>query len=88
MFLWLTRTKDIIVIELTVPWEDVVKQMKERDKVYESCQNVATKVGKHGTSKWRLDVKALLHSFSVLGVTGQRRRTAVQGLRKAAKKAC
>ncbi|XP_063420791.1 uncharacterized protein LOC134706007 [Mytilus trossulus] len=94
MVLWSSGSKKVMIIELTVPWEERCGEANERkrakyDELLAECRdkgwqtwNFPVEVGCRGfpaQSVWRL--------FSAVGVTGRQRRTAIQKLGQAAEKA-
>lgn len=85
--LWSTEQKSIVIVELTVPWEERCEEAHERKsakylELMESCQQRGWKawlflveVGCRGfpaQSVWKM--------FQKLGVKGQQRRAAVRKL--------
>ena len=94
MVLWSTSSKKVVLIELTVPWEERCGEANERkrakyDGLLAECRdrgwqtwNFPVEVGCRGfpaQSVWRM--------FSAVGVTGQNRRAAIKKLGQAAEKA-
>ncbi|XP_063435804.1 uncharacterized protein LOC134716731 [Mytilus trossulus] len=94
MVLWSSGSKKVMIIELTVHWEERCGEANERkrakyDELLAECRdkgwqtwNFPVEVGCRGfpaQSVWRL--------FSAVGVTGRQRRTAIQKLCQAAEKA-
>ena len=54
MVLWSTRNKKIVVIVLTVPWEDRCCEANERKRtMYDELLAQWKEVGKCGASQWR-----------------------------------
>ena len=93
MVLWSAATKNIIVIELIVPWKERCSEENEwkKAKNYPLMAECRDK----GWQTWSFHVEAgcrefpaqsVWRLFSVLGVTGRYRRTAIQRMGQAAEK--
>lgn len=87
-------TKQVILLELTVPWEDRLEEVfKRKLTMYEglvsSCQqagwrarSLSVKVGCRG-----FNAKSLSRAFSILGIVGRWREVALRKTTEAAEKA-
>ena len=92
--IWSKAAKKIILVELTVPWEERIQEAYERkrakyDDLMESCRS-------KGWSTWLFPVEVGCRGFpaqsvwrmlSVLGIQGKARKAAVQSLSMAAERA-
>ena len=94
LVLWAKDTRQVIMVELTVPWEERVEVSHhlKRDK-YESLQAECVE---KGWKAWVFPVEvgcrgfpaqSIWHMFRALGVTGRRRSTAVGKIGEAAERA-
>lgn len=91
---WSSHGKKIVVIELTVPWEERCDEAYERKatkyaELMEECR-------RKGWSTWLFPVEvgcrgfpaaSVWKMFTALGITGRNRKTAVQAVSSAAEKA-
>ncbi|XP_069125457.1 uncharacterized protein [Argopecten irradians] len=90
--LWSPGTKKVIIIELTVPWEERCSEAHERKRAkYEAQLTECREQGWHnGTTLLRLDAEDSPHSLwrmlSALGLSSRTRRTVVQRMAKAAER--
>jgi len=87
-------TKNLVMLELTVPWEDRMEEAFERkeekyDGLVSDCHNQGWKarclpveVGCRGFA-----AKSLYGAYTALGITGERRRRAIGKTTEAAEKA-
>lgn len=61
--LWSEQAKKVILIELTVPWEEGCKEaLKEKESTKTYCKNVVEKDGRHSCSWLRMSAGDSLHS--------------------------
>lgn len=92
--MWSENSKKIIVIELTVPWEEACEEAYERKsakyaELVETCRQ-------RGWSSWLFPVEIGARGFPAqsvwrllkdVGITGQRRKKAIKTLAEAAERA-
>ncbi|XP_069139210.1 uncharacterized protein [Argopecten irradians] len=93
MVLWSPGTKKVIIIELTVPWEERCSEAHERKRAkYEA---LLTECREQGWHTWNYPVEVGCRGFpaqsvwrmlSALGLSGRTRRTAVQRMARAAER--
>jgi hypothetical protein len=92
--LWSTAAKKLIVVELTVPWEERCEAAHERKRA--KYDNLLAECRQQGWQTWNFPIEvgcrgfpaqSLWRMFSALGVTGRQRRSAVQNISKAAERA-
>ena len=78
-------TKRVVLIELTVPWEERIEEAQERKKT--KYQPLLDECRQRGWKTWNLPVKvgswgfagqSLWRAFGVLGITGMTRRRAIE----------
>ncbi|XP_069134316.1 uncharacterized protein [Argopecten irradians] len=94
MVLWSPGSKKIIIIELTVPWEERCSEANERKRIkYEA---LLLECREQGWQTWNYPVKVGCRGFpaqsvwrmlSALGLAGRTRRAAVPRMAKAAERA-
>ena len=91
MVLWSAAIKKIVIIKLTVPWEERCGEANVRKRA--KYDELMTECSGNGRQTWRFPVKvrcrwfpaqSFLRLFSALGVTGRCRRTAAQRMGQAA----
>ena len=87
-------TKKVIVIELTVPWEERCAEAHERKKA--KYEDLLAECRQQGWSTWSFPVEvgvrgfpaqSVWRMFSALGVTGRSRKTSVRKVAQAAERA-
>ena len=91
--IWSSEQKSIVVIELTVPWEEGCEEAHERksakyEELMEMCRD-------RGWKTWLFPVEvgcrgfpaqSVWKTFSLLGIQGKERRTAIRRLQEQAEK--
>ena len=88
------KAKTVVMIELTVPWEDFIEEANERKRLkYDELRGLCTnkgwaarclpvEVGVRG-----FPAQSVQHLLSVFGVEGNERRTVVKNISEAAERA-
>ena len=93
MVLWSPSAKTIVIIELTVPWEERCNEANERKRAkYQHLVDGCREQGWHAFC-YPVEIgcrgfpaQSSWHMFAALGITGQRRRSAIQKMAQAAEK--
>ena len=94
LILWSTETKQVLLIELTVPWEENIEVASERklekyQELVEQC-----KVNKWWTASYPIEVgcrgfagRSICRVLSRLGMIGEKTRKAIRAISESAEKA-
>ena len=91
--LWSISTKKVVIIELTVPWEERCEEANERKKA--KYEDLLAECRQQGWKTWNFPVEvgcrgfpaqSLGRTFSALGIKGREKRSAIQKICKAAEK--
>ena len=94
IIIWSKQTKQVLLVELTVPWESRIEEAHERkltkyQALIDECvsngwraQNLPVEVGCRG-----FPAKSLWHALGVLGILGSKRKLLISRVSKKAEEA-